>query len=118
MLEKTRPIAERHRKNTHIAYEKGVEIAAGTDAGTPLNPHPNLARELELLHEVGLSLADVLRAATTLGARALGLEGLIGTLAEGACADLVALDQNPLETPLAYRHPRATVMAGEVLMKV
>ena len=118
MLEKTRPIAERHRENTRIAYEKGVEIAAGTDAGTPLNPHPNLARELELLHEVGLSLADVLRAATTLGARALGLEGLIGTLAEGAFADLVALDQNPLETPLAYRHPRATVMAGEVLMKV
>ncbi len=112
MVEKTRPIAERHKENLLEAYRKGVAIAAGTDAGTPLNPHPNLARELELLAEVGLKPADVLRAATLNAARALGMEGQIGTLAPGAWADLAVLEENPLESPRAYRRVLATFLAG------
>ncbi len=113
MVEKTRPIAERHKENLLEAYRKGVEIAAGTDAGTPFNPHPNLARELFLLAEVGLDLADVLRAATLFAARALGLEGAIGTFAPGAWADLAVLSENPRETPRAYAQVTATYKAGE-----
>ncbi len=114
MVAKTRPIAERHRENALEAYRAGVAIAAGTDAGTPLNPHPNLARELELLAEVGLELLDVLRAATTVAARTLGLSASRGRLAPGYVADLVALDGDPLESAAAYARPLATVVGGEV----
>ncbi len=114
MVEKTRPIAERHRENTLEAYRAGVAIAAGTDAGTPLNGHPNLARELELLADVGLELLDVLRAATTTAARALGRENELGRLTPGYAADMVALDGNPLEDVSAYARPLVTVVGGRV----
>ena len=114
VLEKTRPIAKRHRANTTEAYRAGVPVVAGTDAGTPFNPHGNLPKELALLAEVGLSPLDVLRAATTVAADALGLIGQVGTLRPGAFADLVAWDGDPLEEVSAYTRPRTVVVGGEV----
>ncbi len=115
MVEKTKKIADRHRENTLEAWRAGVTIAAGTDAGTPYNPHPNLARELELLAELGVPLEDVLRAATVHAARALGMEGTIGTLQPGAWADLAVLGENPLRTARAYRRVEAVFKAGAPL---
>ncbi|NBC95078.1 MAG: amidohydrolase family protein [Deinococcus-Thermus bacterium] len=111
-VEKTRPIGARHRANTAEAYHAGVPLAAGTDAGTPLNPHGGLARELALLHGVGVALPDVLAAATREAAVALSLDGAAGTLAAGAAADLVSLDGDPLSDVSAYERPLAVVVAG------
>jgi imidazolonepropionase-like amidohydrolase len=52
--------------------------------------------EMELLSELGLSPAEVLVAATSSAARALGLEQQIGTVASGMIADLIVLRSNPL----------------------
>jgi imidazolonepropionase-like amidohydrolase len=41
--------------------------------------------------------ADVLRSATTVAARLLGLEGRVGVVAPGALADLLVVDGNPLD---------------------
>jgi len=109
---KTRPIAERHRANALEAYRAGVRIAAGTDAGTPLNPHGNLPRELELLADIGLPPAAVLQAATSQAAAALDLAGEVGTLQAGARADLVVLGADPLRDPKAYRAVRDVFKGG------
>jgi hypothetical protein len=45
----------------------------------------------------GMSNHDVLRAATVLGARIIGLEQDLGTIEPGKMADLVVLDADPLE---------------------
>lgn len=111
VIEKTRPIGVRHRANVAEAHRAGVALAAGTDAGTPLNPHGGLPRELELMHEVGVPLDAVFTAATTNAAAALGLAGTVGCLAAGAAADLVALDGDPLRDVRAYARP-LTVVAG------
>ena len=116
VLEKTRPIAERHLENTAEAYRAGVPIAAGTDAGTPFNPHGNLHRELELLAQVGVDLSDVLRAATVVAADALGRAGQVGTLQSGAFADLVAWDGNPLEDVGVYKRPQKVIVNGVVVV--
>jgi len=42
-------------------------------------------------------MAQVLRMATIVGAEALGLDGDLGSLENGKLADLIVLDQNPLE---------------------
>jgi imidazolonepropionase-like amidohydrolase len=112
MLAKTEPVAEKHRENTAVAHGAGVRIVAGTDAGTPFNPHGNLPRELELLQSVGLSPLEVLRAATTVAAEALNLSGEVGTLAPGAWADLVSWEADPLSDAHAYRTPLAVVCRG------
>ena len=112
MIAKTEPVATRHRENTAVAHRAGVRIVAGTDAGTPLNPHGNLPRELELLGSVGLSPLEVLQAATTVAADALNLTGQVGTLAPGAWADLAAWSLDPLGDVSAYQTPPVVVCRG------
>ena len=114
MIKKTKPIAARHRANTIEAYRAGVAIAAGTDAGTPLNRHPNLARELQLLSQAGLQTLDVLRAATTVAAGALGRAGELGRLEPGYYADMAVLQSDPLQDASAYAQVVATVLGGEI----
>ncbi|MBK7976624.1 MAG: amidohydrolase family protein [Deltaproteobacteria bacterium] len=53
-------------------------------------------RELALMEEAGLTRLEVLRAATTHGAKALRMEGQVGAIAQGQLANLVILDGDPL----------------------
>jgi hypothetical protein len=53
--------------------------------------------ELWSIQSGGMSNHDALRAATILGAEAIGLKNELGTLEVGKLADLVVLDGNPLE---------------------
>jgi imidazolonepropionase-like amidohydrolase len=88
---------ERARADKWASLERvhraGAPIAVGTDAGFML-PHGSMsARELELLVQGGLSPLAALEAATSVGARLLGLEG--GVVRVGAPADLLVVDGDP-----------------------
>ncbi|MBK8020595.1 MAG: amidohydrolase family protein [Chloroflexi bacterium] len=76
------------------AYKAGVRIAAGTDAD---NPHASLAKECELLVEIGMSNMEALVAATKTAAEILRLDATLGTVETGKIADVVLLDRNPLD---------------------
>jgi len=52
-------------------------------------------RDLELLVQGGLTPLEAIRVATQYGARSLGRESTIGTIATGKNADLVLFDGNP-----------------------
>ncbi|NBB93557.1 MAG: amidohydrolase family protein, partial [Gammaproteobacteria bacterium] len=83
-------------ENVRRLHEAGVTLLAGSDAGNPGTAHgPSLHHELALLAEAGLTPIEALRSATTLPARAFGLEGR-GCLQPGCRADLVLIDGNPL----------------------
>ena len=78
--------------------------------------HGNNGREFQPLLELGLSPIDVLRAATSHAAAAVGLETSIGALAPGRSADIVGLDGDPLRDPSALQRV-AFVMHRGVLIK-
>jgi imidazolonepropionase-like amidohydrolase len=83
---------------TRRAHELGVPIAAGTDAmgAEEEGSLPNLHRELELLvNQAGLSPLEAIESATSIAARALGLEETLGTITIGKQADLVVLRSDP-----------------------
>ncbi len=93
------------------AYEAGVQVYAGTDAGGVL-PHGLIAEEVEMLHGIGLTPYDALGAASW---RARKWLGLTATLEEGAPADLVVYDADPLADLRQLRAPRRVVLRGRVV---
>ena len=83
--------------NLRKVRDAGIAVVMGTDAGNIGTLHgPSVFREMELMAQAGLTPLEVLRAATVNGARAMGMERQIGTLARGRLADLVILDADPL----------------------
>ena len=77
------------------AYDAGVAIAFGTDAG--VSPHGANVREFEYMVEAGMPALEALQSATINAATLLRAADEIGSLQEGRYADIVAVNGNPLD---------------------
>ncbi len=97
--QKALQIRERKLECLHKVIEAGVSLGCGSDfLGGALGPHGKNALELVLQQtEAGRSPADILASATSVNARALGLEQETGMLRPGLRADFLVLDADPLE---------------------
>jgi len=109
--EHMRSLFDRRRETIGAAYEAGVAIYAGTDAGGVL-PHGLIGEEVLELASYGLTPHDALGAASW---RAREWLGLSGTLAEGTSADFVVFDTNPLEDLAVLGKPSRIVLRGNVV---
>ncbi len=108
------PISRIVLDNLKRAQAAGVVIAAGTDAGNIGTLHgPALHREFELMAEAGLTPVQILAAATTGAARAMGREDL-GAIEPGMRADMVILDADPLADMRNARRIYRVVKGGVV----
>lgn len=77
---------------------RGGRVTAGSDSGFIFQLYGfGFIRELELLREAGFHPLEVIMAATNNASQALGLDGVLGTVEIGKLADIVIIDQNPLE---------------------
>ncbi len=84
-------------ENLKRLSDAGVTIVMGTDAGNIGTLHgPSIHREMRMMVDSGLTPLEVLRSATSNGAKALGLEGKVGAIKGGMLADLLILDADPL----------------------
>ncbi len=84
-------------ENLGKLLEAGITVVMGTDAGNIGTLHgPSIYREMRLMQDAGLTPLQVLRSATTDGAKALGMEKDLGVIEPGRLADLVILDADPL----------------------
>lgn len=81
------------RKSFSAALKSGVTILMGGDVG--VFSHGKNVTEMELMVEYGMKPLDVLRAATSVNAKAFGYENQIGSLRKGLLADLVAVKGDP-----------------------
>ncbi len=109
------PVYARHMRDLHArrydtirsAFEEGVLVFCGTDAGGSL-PHGLVAQEVAELHRAGLPRLDALAAATWSAREWLGHPGLT----EGAPADLVVYGGDPREDVAVLADPGAVVLRG------
>jgi Tol biopolymer transport system component len=90
---------EEHVFTDHAAFLKTL-VPAGGNAG--VGSHGQLQGlgyhwELWSMQSGGLSTHDALKVATLHGAKALGLDGDLGTIEAGKLADFIVLDKNPLD---------------------
>jgi imidazolonepropionase-like amidohydrolase len=101
-------------ENLKRAYDAGVTLVAGSDAGNPLVFHgPTIHHELALWVAAGIPPAAALQAATWTGARLLRAESRIGLVASGHDADLLVIDGNPLTDITALERISIVVFKGE-----
>jgi imidazolonepropionase-like amidohydrolase len=99
-------------------HRAGVPLLAGTDAGVLYTyPGSSLHDELELLVEAGLTPAEALRTATTEPARYLGASDSLGAVGVGMVADLLLLEENPLDDVRRTRGIAGVVLNGRYLSR-
>jgi imidazolonepropionase-like amidohydrolase len=103
-----RRLRERFPGVVRAAYEAGVPIYVGSDAGGGIG-HGEAVSEMLLLRELaGMSTMDVLRAGSWGAREWLGFAGLT----EGGLADLVVYDDDPRSDLAVLRTPRLIVLRG------
>lgn len=77
--------------------KRGIRVLPGGDYGFPVTPHGTYARDLWLFVKVlGFSPMETLVAATRMGGEIMGKPGELGVVREGALADLLLVDGDPL----------------------
>ena len=95
VVEKAESESGHHRESFAAAVRSGMKVAAGTDAGTPFNPHTYLPQELALMVDYGMRPMEAIVAATRNAAENLDLAPDVGTLEVGRLADIVVVDGDP-----------------------
>ena len=87
---------------------------AGTDLGNDfIVAGRSLHDELAALVSAGLSPLEALQSATSVPARVFGLSDSLGTVTAGSIADLVLLEDNPLDDINHVRRISGVVLRGE-----
>lgn len=106
---------EREKEIVGMMAAVGVPLLAGSDTATPWAfPGFGLHDELELLVDAGLTPLQALRAATLNPAKFFDRAEESGTVEEGKLADLVLLEDNPLEDITNTQRIRAVVADGRL----
>lgn len=93
-MEKLRRVADAALSSLEIMKKAGVKMGFGTDLLGAL--HVRQCSEFMLRGKVLLAI-DVLRSACAVNAALVGETGRLGCVREGAVADLLVVDGNPLE---------------------
>jgi imidazolonepropionase-like amidohydrolase len=86
-----------------ILRDAGVTMAFGTDLLGAT--HVRQSEEFAIRARV-LGAREILASATTVGARVLGMEGRLGVVAEGALADLLVVEGDPLQDITVLAEPK------------
>lgn len=97
-------------------HQAGVTLMVGTDLVFPgIIPGYAVHEEMVMWQEAGLPAADILRSATIVPARFMGLDGRLGTVEEGKAASVVLVRVNPLEDIQNAREVEAVFLRGQYL---
>ncbi|MEV6107313.1 amidohydrolase family protein [Streptomyces sp. NPDC051940] len=105
-----RRLHERRYDTVRSAYDAGIPVYAGTDAGGSL-AHGLVAQEVQELVAAGLPVTAALSAASWGAREWLGRPGL----EEGEPADLVVYEADPRADPRVLSAPRRIVLRGRVV---
>jgi len=108
------PMLDRLNQNLLTAYQNGVLLITGSDAGNMLVIHgPTVQHEMELWMKAKIPPAAALQAATLNAAKVLHADNHFGLIREGMDATFIVLDGDPLQDISATEHINAVYLRGE-----
>lgn len=108
-----RAIIARRTWCLRMLADRGVEVIAGTDAGSSQMHFDAMVDSLALLAQVmDWDAAAAIRSATAASARALGLDGAVGAIRPGMRADLLAVAEDVRRDIGVLKHPVLVLKDG------
>jgi imidazolonepropionase-like amidohydrolase len=111
-IEKEKKVGRLQRENFRRAFQAGVKMAYGTDAG--VYPHGENAKQLAKMAEWGMQPLDAIQAATVNAADLIGWKDKVGVLEAGHYADIIAVNGDPLADVKVLQSPVFVMKGGQV----
>jgi len=99
------------RENVKRLHDAGAVLVLATDC----SEGPMVHREMEILAEIGIPAADIIRMGTKNGAMFLGKERDMGTVEVGKLADFLLLDADPTADVHNVRRINLVIKGGQVI---
>jgi imidazolonepropionase-like amidohydrolase len=98
--------------------DAGVELVVGTDMTSVVDTDhgEETILEIEAFVEIGYTPLEAIRAATSLAARNLRLDGITGRLAPGLAADVLVVEGEPHRDIHALRNGRLVLRLGRPIL--
>ncbi|MFZ0340211.1 MAG: amidohydrolase family protein [Terracidiphilus sp.] len=110
-----RKILDQHAATLVKAHAMGVQVIAGSDAGSCGVAHGlGLLEELELMERAGLAPAAIIHSATVASARRLAFKEKFGEIKPGYLSRFILTRHSPLETVANLRKQRTIVFDDQV----
>lgn len=98
------------------AYQSGIKIGFGTDAGAFRNSHGNNLIEFKIrCLEVGMKPIDVLLQATKHNSEILQIDSEVGTIEAGKKADIVIIDGKPDQRIMDVNQIHLVIKSGRII---
>ena len=108
-------ILDRHAASLVKAHAMGVQVIAGSDAGSYGVAHGlGLLYELELMERAGLSSLAVINSATGAGSKRLAFKEKFGQIKPGFLSRFILTKHSPLDSVVNLRRQRTVVFDGAV----
>jgi imidazolonepropionase-like amidohydrolase len=112
-LRKNRETTEIQRQGFSAAVKAGAKLTFGSDAG--VYPHGIGGRQFAYMVRYGMTPMQAIQSATGEAARALRMEGQVGTVAPGAWGDLIAVDGDPLKDITRLERVSGVIKGGRLI---
>jgi imidazolonepropionase-like amidohydrolase len=95
------------------AHRAGIKVGVGTDTAMPFVTQYGTWREMQLLVRFcGFTPAEAFHTGTQVTAEIIGVSDITGSLEEGKYADLLVLEQNPVDNLRTLECPLLVVATG------
>ncbi len=112
-LRKNRETTDVQRAGFTKAVKMGVKLAYGTDSG--VYPHGQNARQFAYMVRYGMAPMQAIQSATIRAAELLGKESILGSIASGRFADLVAVKGDPLSDIRVLENIAVVMKGGKIV---
>jgi imidazolonepropionase-like amidohydrolase len=112
IMNKERIIGKTQRENFQKAAKAGVKIAYGTDAG--VYPHGWNGKQFYYMVKFGLTPMQAIQSATINAADLLDWKDRTGSITIGKLADIIAVENNPIDNITILEHVKFVMKDGTV----
>ncbi len=101
---------------TNKCLENKITVGLGTDTGCPLVTHYDMWRELCYFKKyANVTNKYAIHTATFVNAKIAGVLNDTGSISVGKSADLLIIDQNPLNDLKVLRNPKLVIYKGKII---